>query len=128
MASREDFEEFLYSMAWNNPYNLYAPVSGRSTPRQSATSLATWMAIPAVSYGVGYAVVGSEAVAGVSYYNIGAALGMSGMAIAWVFGAVTAAAMVYDVHTDPVKAAKLQKFSSPGADIYKTTGFGGMSL
>lgn len=123
-----EFEEFMFALAWNNPFNLYAPVSGRTTPGQSAASLAIWSAVPAVAYVAGYAMVGSEAIAGVSYFNVGTALGMSGMAVGWVFGAVTAGAMVYDVHTDPVKKAKLQKFSSPGADIFRTTGFGGMSL
>ena len=123
-----EFEEFMFALAWNNPFNLYAPVSGRTTPAQSITALAVWSSIPAASYVVGYALVGAEAAAGVSYFNVGTALGMSGMAVGWVFGAVTAGAMVYDVHTDPVKYAKMEKTFSPGADIFRTTGFGGMSL
>ena len=122
-----DLEEWSAALAWNNPFNLYAPISGRTTPAESVTSLMVWTSIPTVSYGIGYLMVGAEATAGVSYFNIGSALGFSAISVAWVFGAVSAAAMVYDVHTDPTREAALQVgLKDPGsnADIMKMISLG----
>lgn len=120
-------QDFFLSLAWNNPFNLYAPLSGRTTIGESVASFAVWSAIPIGSYGIGYAMVGSEALAGVSYYSLPYLIG-GVAATGWSFGAMSAAAMVYDVHTDPVKKAKMEREFSPGADIFRHTGFGGMSL
>jgi hypothetical protein len=122
-----DLEEWSAVLAWNNPFNLYAPISGRTTPAESVVSLMVWSSIPVASYGVGYLVVGAEASAGVSYFNIGSALGLSAFSVGWVFAAVSAAAMVYDVHTDPTREAALQKgLKDPGsnADIMKMMSWG----
>ena len=119
--------DFLYKFAWNNPFNLYAPVSGRTTFFESVASQVAWSSIPLAAYGVGYAMVGTEAVAGVSYYNLTYLVG-GGALTAWSFGMVTALAMAHHVHTDPVLKARMERQFSPGQDIFKTTGFGGMSL
>ena len=120
------FGDVVVSMAYNNPYNLYGVISGDSSPGTSFIYFAGWQGFTAAAYGIGYAMVGAEASYVGFYYPAYLAGGLA--LTGWLFGSVTAAAMVYDVHTDPQKKAKLEKFASPGADIFKMTGFGGMSL
>ena len=105
----------MYGMAWNNPYNLYAPLSGKNTPSESLGYFVGWQAFTAGTYVAGYAIVGAEA-SFVSAYAMPFALGGTA-ALVYTFGAATAIALAYHVHTDPRAEAAL----SSGLKISNTS-------
>ena len=120
------FQDHLYSMAWNNPYNLYAPVSGQTTFEQSAVHQVEWFGFTVATYGIGYAMVGVEA-SYVSAYAMPYALA-GGMGTLFAIGAMSAFAMAFHVHTDPVAEQALSRGLSiqntSNRDIMKTMTLG----
>ncbi len=127
MASRpsnEEARDFIYSMAYNNPFNLYSLT--KKPTKESVISQIVWQAIPAGSY-VAAVVYGAEVAGYVGPWSVPTALGAPLIATAWLFGAVSAAALAVDIHRRPeVLEAGLHISSSNRGILAGMTSLGSM--
>ncbi len=95
-----EYTDIVYSFLWNNPFNLYSFT--REPTQESVVMQLAWQAPPVAGYVVATA-MGAETIGFVGFYSVASMLGVPLVATAWLFGAVTAAAIVDDVLTVPVK-------------------------
>jgi hypothetical protein len=119
--------DHLFSFVWNNPYNMYAPVSGKTSLEQSLVHQVEWLGFTGATYALGYAMVGAEA-SYVSAYAMPYALAGGVHGTLFALGAMSAFAMAYHVHTDPVAERALSRGlaiqNTSNRDIMKTMTLG----
>lgn len=113
--------DYLESFLYNNPYNIYGMLT--SSIEESGPSIAMWQGIPLGVY-TGVTLAGGYAAGAAGAWAVPTMVGMSLMSTIFLFGAVSAAGLIYDVKTDPVKEAAMQEHFAPGEPIFKMTGFG----
>jgi len=118
------FDDWVIETAWdhfgpgnllyNNPWNLYSVTQPITT--ESVAAQIWWQAIPAGAFAAAW-LSGAEIAGYVGSYSVPGVLGATAFAHLYIFGAVSAAAIVYDVHTNPESEAKL----SSGLKITNTS-------